>query len=195
MSGVEPDAGHGLRAARVVSVLLHPFAVFAALGLLGAWRLDPGALPRTALGIGVAVVLLSGFIWQRRRAGHWQTVDASRPQERPLLYALALCLAVGYWLWMGGRASPASSGVLAAVAMLCVAGIANRWVKLSLHMASLAFAAIAMLALAPLAGIFALGLLPLLGWARWRMARHVVHEVVGGAALGVATGLLLRLSG
>ena len=195
MTGSVPRAGNGLRAARIVSVLLHPFVVFAALALLGAWRVDPGALPRTALGIGVAVALLSGFIWQQRRGGRWHTVDASRREERPLLYALALLVAGGYWLWMGGRASPTSTGVLAAAAMLCVAGIANRWVKLSLHMASLAFAGIAMLALAPPAGIVALVLLPLLGWARWRMARHALHEVAGGVALGVAAGIALRLAG
>ena len=34
---------------------------------------------------------------------------------------------------------------LAAVAMLCVAGIANRWIKLSLHMACLVFAGVVLL--------------------------------------------------
>lgn len=195
MTGIVPRAGTCLRVAHTVSVVLHPFAVFAALALLGARRLDPGSMPRTALGITVAIVLLSGFIWQRRYRGHWETVDASRRQERPLLYALALVIAVGYWLWMGGRASPASSGVLAAVAMLCVASVANRWVKLSLHMAGLAFAAIALLALVPPAGIVALVLMPILGWSRWRMARHGWHEVVGGGALGVAAGLVLQQAG
>jgi len=182
-------------AARVVSIVLHPFPVLAALALLAAWRVDPASLSRTALGIGVAIAIVSGFIWQRRRGGHWQTVDASRRQERPLLYALALLVAGAYWLWMGGRASATSSGVLAAVAMLCVAGLANRWIKLSLHMASLSFAGVAAWPLWPAAAIVALAALPLLGWARLRMARHSLVEVIGGAALGLATGFaLLRVS-
>jgi len=175
-------------AARVVSIALHPFVVFAALAMLAAWRVDPASLPRTALGIGVAILIVSLFIWQRRRGGHWETVDASRRQERPLLYALALLVAGGYWLWMGGRASATSTGVLAAVAMLCVAGIANRWIKLSLHMASLAFAAVAAWPLSVVVGGVALAALPLLAWARLRMARHTLPEVIGGTLLGLAAG-------
>lgn len=45
-------------AARVVSIALHPFVVFAALALLAAWRVDPASLLRTALGIGVAIMIV-----------------------------------------------------------------------------------------------------------------------------------------
>jgi hypothetical protein len=137
---VDAPRGAAWRVARALSVILHPFAVFASLALVAAWRFDPQSMPRAALGIGTAIAVVWIFVLQRRRAGHWQTVDASRRQERPLLYLLALLVAGGFWWWMGGRASATSSGILAAVAMLCVAGLANRWIKLSLHMASLAFA-------------------------------------------------------
>lgn len=187
---VPPDRRSGARSARVVSILLHPFAVFAALALLSAWRLDPDSLPRTVTGVAIAIAIVWAFVLQRRRAGHWQTVDASRRRERPLLYLLALVVAGGYWWWMGGRDSATSSGVLAVVAMLCAAGIANRWIKLSLHMASLAFAGVALLPLWRGIGFVALALLPLLGWARLRMARHALPEVVGGALLGLICGVL-----
>lgn len=184
-----PDKGR--RAARLLSLALHPFVAFTTLALVAAWRLEPASLPRTALGIGVVVAVFWGFVVQRQRSGHWGTVDASRRQERPAMYALALLLSGGYWLWMGGRASAASAGVLAAVAMLCVAGVANRWIKLSLHMASLAFAGVVLLVLLPAAGIVALLSLPALAWARLRMARHELGEVVGGGLLGIVTGALL----
>ncbi len=173
-----------------MSVALHPFAVLGALALLMAWRLDPAGLPRTAIGIGVAIAIVWSFVLQRRRAGHWQTVDASRPQERPLLYLLALVVAGIFWWWTGGRASPTSTGVLAAMAMLCAAAVANRRIKLSLHVASLAFAGVVSLATWPLAGGVLLVLLPLLGWARLRMARHTLPEIAGGALLGLAFGAL-----
>lgn len=181
-----PDAGW--RVARLVSVMLHPFAVLAFVALVAAWRLDPSTLPRTVLGIGVAIAVVWIFVLQRRRAGHWQTVDASRRQERPLLYLLALAVAGAYWWWMGGRASATSSGVLAAVAMLCIAGLTNRWIKLSLHMASLAFAAVVLVSLLPGVAGVAFVLLPVLGWARLRMARHALAEVLGGMLLGLASG-------
>ena len=189
------EAASASRIARWASILLHPFAVFAALALVAAWRLDPASLPRTAIGIAVAVAIVWAFVLQRKRSGRWGTVDASDRRERPLLYALALLVAAGYWLWLGGRDSAASNGVLATVAMLCVAGIANRWIKLSLHMASLAFASVALLGLWPVAGIVALALLPLLAWSRLRMGRHTLPEVVGGTALGLLAGAVLHLAG
>lgn len=179
--------------ARWISILLHPFAVFAALSLVAAWRLDPASLPRTAIGIAVAVAMVWAFVLQRRRSGRWGTVDASDRRERPILYALVLAVAGGYWLWLGGRASHTGNGVVAVIAMLCVAGIANRWIKLSLHMASLAFAGATLLSLWMPAGIAALLVLPLLGWSRLRMARHTLPEVLGGSALGLLTGLALHL--
>ncbi|GHB97189.1 hypothetical protein [Thermomonas carbonis] len=177
--------------ARWTSILLHPFAVFAVLALIAAWRVDPAALPRTAIGIAVAIAIVWAFVLQRRRSGRWGTVDASDRRERPILYALVLVVAAGYWWWLGGRASATGQGVVAVIAMLCVAGIANRWIKLSLHMASLAFASVAMLSLWPTAGIAALLALPLLGWSRLRMARHSLPEVFGGSALGLLAGIAL----
>ena len=181
--------------ARWTSILLHPFAVFAALALIAAWRMDPASLPRTAIGMAVAVAIVWAFVLQRRRSGRWGTVDASDRRERPVLYALALAVSLGYWLWLGGRQSATSNGVLGAVAMLCVAGIANRWIKLSLHMASLAFAAVSLLGVWPPAGVVALASMPLLAWSRLRMARHTMPEVIGGAALGLIAGVALRLIG
>ena len=181
--------------ARWTSILLHPFAVFAALSLLVAWRMDPASLSRTAIGIAAAVAIVWVFVLQRRKSGRWGTVDASDRRERPALYALVLVVAAGYWLWLGGRASTTGQGVLAVIAMLCVAGIANRWIKLSLHMASLAFAAVSLLGVWPLAGIVALALLPLLAWSRLAMARHTLPEVIGGTGLGLLVAIALRLIG
>ena len=181
--------------ARWTSILLHPFAVFAALALIAAWRMDPASLPRTAIGMAVAVAIVWAFVLQRRRSGRWGTVDASDRRERPVLYALVLVVAAGYWLWLGGRASATGQGVVAVIAMLCVAGIANRWIKLSLHMASLGFVALVLLSLWPPAGVVGLLLMPVLGWSRVRMARHRLDEVIGGGLLGLATAAALRWLG
>lgn len=183
------------RFARWTSILLHPFVVLAALALLAAWKLEPASLPRTAIGMAAAVAIVWSFVWQRKRSGRWGTVDASDRRERPALYACVLLVALLYWLWLGGRASVAAQGVVAVIAMLCAAGIANRWVKLSLHMASLAFASISLSGLWPPAGVAALMLLPLLAWSRLRLKRHSLPEVIGGALLGVVAGIALRVFG
>ena len=180
------------RLARFVSIALHPFAVFAMLTLLAAWRLDPASLPRVALGMAVVVAAVWAFVWQRHRGGHWGTVDASSKHERPLLYVVVLALMLAYAAWVG-RASPLAGGIIAVIAMLCIAGIANRWIKLSLHMASLAFCAMALWPINRDIALVAFALLPLLGWSRLRMARHTWPEVVGGTMLGLATGIVLQL--
>lgn len=179
--------------ARWTSLLLHPFAVFALLTLVAAWRLDPAALPRAMAGMAVVVAIIWIFVWRRWRSGAWSTVDASRRQERPLLYLVALVLAGAYWWWIGGRSSAMSTGVLAATAMLCVAGLANRWIKLSLHMACLVFAGMVLLELWRPLGIVLLACVPLLAWSRLRLARHTWAEVIGGSALGAIAGGFLLL--
>ena len=183
---------HSIKAecARIVSIALHPFAVFALLNLLALWRLDPASLPRIMLGMAVVMVVVWAFVWQRHRAGHWSTVDASSKHERPALYALVLVLLIAYAAWVG-RSSPLAIGVAVVIGMLCVAGVANRWIKLSLHMASLAFCAVVLWSLYRNASVDAFALLPLLGWARLRMARHTTVEVLGGTMLGLAAGIVL----
>lgn len=178
--------------ARIVSIVLHPFAVFAALAMIATIVLAPAAWPRTLMGMAVVVAVAWGFVWQRRRSGRWGTVDASHPRERPALYFVVLVLLAGYWWWMRGSVAPLAQGVLAVVAMLCVAAWLNRWIKVSLHMASLAYAGVALLSLHVPAAVVALGMLPLLAWARLRMRRHTPAEVLAGCALGVAAAVALR---
>lgn len=181
--------------ARWTSILLHPFVVLSVLALLAAWKLEPASLQRTAVGLLVAIAVVWAFVWQRVRSGRWGTVDASHHSERPALYACVLLVMLLYWLWLGGFASAAAQGVVAVIAMLCVAGIANRWIKLSLHTACLVFSGILLLALWPYAGIFVLMLSPLLAWSRLRLRRHSVPEVMDGALLGLVAGIVMRVLG
>ena len=179
---------------RWVSVALHPFVVFMVLALLAAWQMDRASFGRTFAGMTVVIAVVGAFIAQRRRGGHWQTVDASDKRDRPLLYALVLALLLGYVAWIGAS-SPTVAGVIAIVAMVSVAALLNGWIKLSLHVASLAFAGVAMLALSPQLAVAALMLVPVLGWSRIALHRHSLAEVVGGALLGLLAGLALRQVG
>jgi len=195
-SSHEPDAAPttaGRAFARWVSIALHPFAVFIALTLVSVRVLAPQALGHALIGVSAAVLACWAFVLQRRRAGHWSTVDASKASERPLLYAVLLAILAICWWWMRGQAAPLAQGIVAVAAMLVAAAVFNRWIKLSLHMASLAFAAVSLLALWRVAGIVAVCALPLLAWARLRMARHTPAEVIGGTVLGAVFALALRV--
>ncbi|MFD0322892.1 hypothetical protein [Lysobacter gummosus] len=185
--------GKGGVFARWVSILLHPFVVFIGLTMLSARALAPRGLWPSLIGVALAVVATGAFIAHRRRGGHWTTVDASRSSERPLLYAVLLGVLAICWWWMRERAAALAPGIAAVAAMLVVAALCNRWIKLSLHMASMAFAAVSLSALSPSWALAGAVLLPLLGWARVRMARHTLMEVIGGTALGAVAALALQV--
>ena len=186
------DAGPAFALARAVSIALHPFAVFLALTVLGVRALAPQAFAAAMAGVGAAVAAVWLFVWQRHRSGRWSTVDASHPSERPALYLVLLGVLALVWWWMRDRAASLGHGIIAVAAMLVAAAALNRWIKLSLHMASLSFAAVALWPLAPMPAAIGLALLPLLGWARLRMRRHGVAEVIGGAVLGTGFAIGLR---
>lgn len=191
-ASVLPPTRAGGSLARGISIALHPFVVFIALTVVGVRALAPHALGHALIGVSAAVAVCWAFVAQRRRAGHWSTVDASKPAERPLLYAVLLAILAICWWWMRGQAAAMAQGIVAVAAMLMTAAVLNRRIKLSLHMASLAFAAVSMLALWRIAGLVALALLPVLAWARVRMARHTPAEVIGGTVLGAVFALALR---
>lgn len=192
LSAANTSSGKGSVLARWVSILLHPFVVFIGLTLLSARALAPQALGPSMLGVALAVVVTGAFVAQRRHGGHWTTVDASHRSERPVLYVVLLGVLAICWWWMHRQAPALAPGIAAVVAMLLAAAVFNRWIKLSLHMASLAFAAVSLGALAGPYVLIAAALLPLLGWARIRMARHTLAEVLGGTALGAVSAWVLR---
>ena len=150
----------------------------------------------TAIVIVAMLVPLGLFIWNRYSLGHWETVDASAPSDRPALYTAAFILLIpigAYFIWRD-RSLEMVRG-LAAVAILIgiLAGL-NRWIKLSVHLAIATFAAVIIASLAPAFGLALLIFLPLLGWSRLILSRHKLAEVVGGFLLGwIIAEFALRL--
>ncbi|MGJ7901357.1 hypothetical protein [Lysobacter sp. 1R34A] len=193
MSGTERERGNAGRLARWTSIVLHPFAVFIGLTMVSVRVLAPQAFWSALCGVATAVLVSWAFVAQRRRGGHWTTVDASHPSERPLLYAVLLAVLAACWWWMRERAAPMGQGILAVAAMVVAAALLNRWIKLSLHMASLAFAAVSLCSLQPALAALAIALLPLLAWSRLKLARHSLAEVIGGTLLGAAFACGLRV--
>jgi membrane-associated phospholipid phosphatase len=184
----------GRSVARWVSIVLHPFAT--ALVLVGAVELRRGRL-EAARSVAVVALLcvlpLALLIGRQVRRGAWGTVDASRPQERPLLFAVggAGLLALLAYLAAWRRGSPLVTGVVGTLGMVAVGAAVTPWVKVSLHVAVAALAATVLLeAVPPLGRAFAAAL-PLLGWSRVALGRHRWVEVAAGLLLGAATGMIV----
>lgn len=175
--------------ARWVSIALHPFAVLGLLTWVALRRIDPAAATAVIPAFALVVAVVLGLAVNRARSGAWNSVDASDRGNRPLLFAVVIALLCAYAAWVWHAAPALLPGVLALVALCVVAAIANRWIKLSLHTACLAYAAIVAWRLSPPLALALTAALPLLAWSRLAMARHTVAEVVAGMALGVGAGL------
>ena len=188
--------------ARWVSIVAHPF-VMALLLVAAVERHRGGPVARTTAAVAVLFVLPVAVLMVRQvRRGAWGTVDASRPAERPILYAVggAGMLALLAYLAVVHPGSLLLRGALEVLAMLVVCAVLTRWIKLSLHLAAAALAATALAAtaLVRLGAPFGwplVALLPLLAWSRVALGRHRWVEVALGAAIGAAAGVIVARPG
>ncbi|MGZ4779521.1 MAG: hypothetical protein ACXV5L_10005 [Thermoanaerobaculia bacterium] len=180
------------RIARIVSIVLHPIVTLLVLLAVAA-----GWSRVVALAVAIGFVPIIGLILSQRKSGRWRNADASVPSERHVLFGASLVcvllLAVVLWRW-----SPqprAARGALAVGAIFAVAWALLPWIKLSLHVAFCAYAA-AMLTFIDLRVAAPMFLaVPVLAWARVRMKRHTIREVLAGGAIGLIAGVLSVVAG
>ena len=180
-------------AARLASVLIHPVVVMAIAAAVAGGA--AGGVVWQALGAaGVAAVLIMLYSVRQTRSGRWSHIDASQQHERSqlnrfaswLLLALALVLA----------ATGIHPGVVVAIGLsglIVLAGHLLRGrLKSSLHVA---FAAFATCIVWPDPVAFSGLLLSTLvvAWSRLALRRHDVSELVAGAAIGLASGVVFQL--
>jgi hypothetical protein len=189
-------AGAVHMAARAVSIIGHPAAVMTLAAGVAAAGGD--AAPRTVMGIvlataAVALVVVA-FTVVRTRSGRWAHVDASARHERAefnvFAGALMLTLAVAGHLV---HAPPALVVAFALAGLLVVGGhLLRHRLKASLHVGFALFAAgIAWPHVPATAALLAVA--GLVAWSRLQLRRHTRADVVAGALLGAACGLLYHV--
>ena len=84
-------------------------------------------------------------------------------------------------------------GVAATCGMMAVCAAATRWVKVSLHMAFAALAAIALALMRSPVGELALpGIAGALAWSRLTLQRHTPLEVILGTIIGAGAGAAIH---
>jgi hypothetical protein len=182
--------------ARWISIVAHPLVLALVLVGVSAAKLQGGPAAAQLLGLTAVVVVvpLWVFMWRKWRSGAWETMDASAPKNRPLLYLRALLLMAALTACIGlssGWHAPWLRGCIAVLAMISAAAILNKWIKLSNHMAFAIFVAVVLLQVDRRAGGPVMLIVPMLAWSRITLGRHSWPEVIGGACLGAVAGLLL----
>jgi hypothetical protein len=133
-------------------------------------------------------------LWQVRR-GRWDDVDASRPRDRPALFAAALVLLGGLLVWLAVSGAPTvlARGVGGACAVVLVATAALGRVKLSLHVAFATYSATVMAFVWPAVAVAIALLVPFLAWSRLVLSRHTHGELVAGGVAGVLVAVAVAL--
>jgi putative transposase len=124
-------------------------------------------------------------------------VDASRPRERPLLFGVGAAGLLALLLYFARTApgTPLVGGAVGVLAMVGVCAAVTPWVKVSLHLASAALAAVVLLGRGLPLGWLLVAVLPVLAWSRVALGRHRWSEVAAGLVIGVATGTMVARLG
>lgn len=173
--------------ARWISVLAHPFVMASLMAL--------AAGVRSALLVALfTVVPLAVLMALQVRSGRWHNVDASRPSERPALFAIAGLglLGLAVYLAFAQPASPLLRGLLAPVGLLGGAALVNRWVKASLHVGFAVLAAATLIGIGSSLGWALVPVVPVLGWSRLVLGRHRPADLAAGGFLGLAASVFSR---
>ncbi len=183
--------------ARTVSVLGHPsllvpLAAGSALHLNGR-SAGNGALASVLVAAFVGAVVLAYAAW-RVRAGHWQHVDASVPNERGQLNRLFGSGLLAGALLAHFLDAPNSlvAGLAASAAVVLVALGLAAWCKTSLHCGFAALAASFMWPHTTALACFAAWSL-CVAWSRLTLARHTRTDVLVGLMLGGSAGCLMQV--
>lgn len=180
--------------ARLLSLIGHPFAFIALLVIMPFWAGgQTGSLRVVAVVIAIGVIPLILFTRQRFISGRWESIDASGRNERPTLLAasIALMLPISFYFYYFVKSMDLLRGITVVALMLLVAGLINRWIKPSLHLAFAAFAAILMSKVRVADGVMIGLFIPFLAWSRLALLRHTIRELIGGLALGAVSATVL----
>jgi hypothetical protein len=178
-----------INAARFISIVAHPFVLLTLLVFLPRFQNDAGGAFRTTLiFVGIVLVPMALLIWRAVASGRWATVDASDRADRPLLYGVSvvvLIAAIAYFYFVE-RSSALVRGSFVAAAMLMLAAMLNRRIKISLHLTFACFCGVLLIRVRLSYGLPVLLLIPALIWARVVLSRHVFPETICGLILGLS---------
>jgi len=138
----------------------------------------------------MAILLFLGV-----RSGRWRDADVSFREERKRFYPIAVTLsALGtIAMWFAGAPGYILRGGILTWFLLIAAGLINLWFKISLHALFALYCTVILYRVSLFYGTAALVLASLVFWARLFLSRHTFAEMISGAALGIAGGVVTAL--
>jgi membrane-associated phospholipid phosphatase len=180
-----------------LSIAAHPFVMVGIMVATASARLSTRGEAWTSVLVvaGTIVPLLVLMIRQVRR-GAWENADASNRQERPILYLVSGVTTAGLlaYLMVVRPESFLVRGLTVTLGMFAVCAVVSRWIKVSLHMAFAALAAVGLSLLGSSVGYALLVVVLPLAWSRLALGRHTPGEVILGAAIGASAAVVMHIA-
>ena len=135
----------------------------------------------------VFILILSIFILLGIRMHYFSDLDISKRSQRPLLFTFSIFLASSYvvFLYLLNAPNILFIAIFALILGLTVFEIANRYTKVSVHVATVSAFATSLFIVYD--GIFVLSffLIPIVSWARIKTHNHTKKQTTIGALLGI----------
>lgn len=180
------------RTAAVLSEVLSPFIVLAAVLGVVAWRTDPNWLLSAAVSAGLICGVPQVLSLVMTHRGLVSDRFIVHRHQRHVFYALSLASMVAGAVLV--QLLPTGPDVrlvtLLAVATLLVVMVVNAWIKISMHALGGAIMAVAIPAAFPSWPVIVAAVLSWLGvtWSRVYLDRHQLIDVILGSILGGVVG-------
>ena len=172
----------------------HPFVMIVLLVLLLSWTMNRAVAWRITGFVTIMGLIPTGLLlWRRSTSRREQAADGSAPNDRSILYfslITVLLLSCVYFHFVEHSVFLARGSAVTAL-MSAVAAVANRWIRLSLHLAFAVFSGVILTRIHLSYGLPILILSPLLAWSRLVLLRHTLPEVIGGSVLGLSAAVIL----
>jgi hypothetical protein len=178
----------GRSAARLISIVGHPFVTVPSAIVVATWEADAVSKARILGAVLLGMLVLATYVVIRFRRGDFTDVDVSTREHRPGAFVVGILASGGSVLLLSASSSGplAVRGAAVACALLIVTAVVNVRVKASLHVIFAVLAASIAWRSSRAAGVGFFAFALLVGWARVRYGRHTLREVAVGLALGSA---------
>jgi len=127
--------------------------------------------------------------------GYFSNFDVSKREQRPLLFSACAVVIFCYLIFLLIFNGPKILFIdlFAVVLGLIVIIVVNKWIKASMHLATLASAVLFIGIVYKGYTFFLLSLIPLLAWSRVKTKEHSVRETIIGTILGIVITLFVYL--
>lgn len=185
------------RTAAVLSEVLSPFVVLAAVLGVVAWRTDPNWLLSAAVSAGLICGVPQVLSLVMTHRGLVTDRFIVHRHQRHVFYALSLAsmVAGAVLVQLLPTGQEMRLVTLLAVATLLVVMVVNAWIKISMHALGGAIMAVAIPAAFPSWPVAVAAVLGWLGvtWSRVYLDRHQLIDVILGSILGGAVGAVFLI--